>query len=801
MSDSMLRNYVRVTLRNLRGQGFYAFLNIFGLSVGIASCLLIVLYIFDELRYDTFHAEAERLYRVAVYDRVGSSEIETVLTAPALAPTISQEFANVRYATRFLPYAKQVVRWKDQLTAQGNWVYVDEHFFQIFSYPLLQGDPATALKEPNSLVLTESTAQKYFGNESALGKLVRVGDDDTYKVTGIVADPPAYSHLYFEVLASFSSLPIEENDNWTSYELYTYLLLEEESSPQATEEDLNTLIDKYVLAKMQEDFGTEYSEASGSEYRFSLHPVPDIHLHSKLFGELAPGGSVSTMYVLGVIAIFMLVIACVNFMNLATARYMRRAREVGVRKTLGSTRWELVVQFLSESTIMSLLATLLAVIWALIGLPLFNTLTGKELTYSIFAEGWLLAGLGVLVFIAGLLAGSYPAFFLSGFRPTEVLKGGRVVRKGNTSIRNTLVVFQFAVSIGLIICTILAYQQISYTRSKDLGFDKEQVMALSHLDLLGDKAVAVKQAITEQAIVEEASIVSNVIPKTYQGSTFWKKGESQKHLLYWYAGDYDHLETMGIELVDGRNFSPKFSHDTLGVLLNETAVRTLELDEPIGAEISYDDSDIGTYRVLGVIKDFNFESLHHEIEPMAIFLYETGPYLLVRLSPGNVVEALEKLEDLWHQQTSGIPFDYTFLDEEFDYKFRAEQRLSRIFTVFSVLTVIVAVLGLLGLAAYAAEQRTKEIGIRKVMGASAFQVVFLLSRDFTKLVGIAFLIAVPLSYYLMQRWLNDFAYRINIGVGTFVLAGIIALLIAWLTVSFQSFRAARINPAKSLKIE
>lgn len=801
MSDSMLRNYVRVTLRNLRGQGLYAFLNIFGLSVGIASCLLIVLYIFDELRYDTFHTEADQLYRVTVYDRVGSSEIETVLTAPALAPTISQEFANVRYATRFLPYAKQVVRWKDQLTAQGNWAYVDEHFFQIFSYPLLQGDPAKALREPNSLVLTESTARKYFGNVPALGKLVRVGEDATYEVTGVVADPPAHSHLYFEVLASFSSLPAEEDDDWTSYELYTYLLIEEGISPKATEEELNTLIDKYVLAKMFEDYGTDYSETAGNEYYFSLQAVPDIHLYSDLFGELDPGGSVSTLYVLGVIAVFMLIIACVNFMNLATARYMRRAREVGVRKTLGSTRWELIGQFLSESIVMSFLATLLAVIWALLGLPFFNDLTEKAITYNVFTEDWLLAGLGILVFIAGLLAGSYPAFFLSGFHPTEVLKGGRIVRKGNTSIRNSLVVFQFTVSISLIICTILAYQQIAYTRSKDLGFDKEQVMALSHFDLLGDKAIAVKRAITEQAIVEEASVVSNVVTRNYSGNIFWKKGDPQKQLLYWYAGDYDHLETMGIELVDGRNFSPKFSTDTLGVLLNETAVRALELDEPVGAEISYEDSEQGTYRVLGVVKDFNFESLHHKIEPMAIFLYETGSFLLVRLSPGDVVQAIEKIKDVWQKHASTIPYNYTFLDEEFDYKFRTEQRLSRVFTVFSVLTVIVAVLGLLGLAAYAAEQRTKEIGIRKVMGASALQVIFLLSRDFTRLVGIAFLIAVPLSYYLMQRWLSDFAYRINIGAGTFVLAGIIALLIAWLTVSFQSLRAARINPAKSLKSE
>jgi putative ABC transport system permease protein len=797
----MLQNYLLITLRNLRGQGFYAFLNIFGLSVGIASCLLIVLYIFDELRYDDFHAEADRLYRVTVYDRAGSSEIETALTAPALAPIIPQEFASVRLTTRFMPSSQQVLRWENQSATQSGLVYVDEDFFRMFSYPLRQGDPATALKEPNSLILTESTARKYFGNASALGKLINIGDDATYEVTGIVADPPDHSHLYFEVLASFSTLPSEVNDNWTSYELYTYLLLADGSTSQNTEEELNSLIEKYIAAKMYEDNGADYSEESGNEYRISLQAVPDIHLHSNLFGEFIPGGNVTTLYVLGVIAFFILMIACVNFMNLATARYMRRAREVGVRKTLGSTRRALIGQFLSEATIMSFLAMVLAMIWAIFVLPSFNTLTGKELTYDIFTQSWLVTGLVVLVFTTGLLAGSYPAFFLSGFRPTEVLKGGRVVRRGNVSIRNMLVVFQFAVSIGLIICTILAYQQIAYTRHKDLGFDKEQVMALSYFDLLGEKAIAVKQAVTKRAVVEDASLVSGVIPQTYVGTNFWKKGSTQQHLLYWYTGDHDHLSTMGIELAAGRNFSTDFSADSLGVLLNETAVRNLELEDPIGSEISYDDSDVGTYRVLGVIKDFNFQSLHYDIEPMAIFLDETGSFLLVRFAPDNVVQALEEIEEVWHKYAADIPFEYTFMNEEFDRKFRAEQQLSGVFTVFSILAVVVAVLGLLGLAAYAAEQRTKEIGVRKALGASTGNVVWLLSKDFTRLVVLAFLVSVPIAYFLMKSWLDQFAFRVEVGVLPFILAGAGALLIAWLTVGILAFRATQTNPADVLRID
>jgi putative ABC transport system permease protein len=488
-------------------------------------------------------------------------------------------------------------------------------------------------------------------------------------------------------------------------------------------------------------------------------------------------------------------------MNLATARYMRRAREVGVRKTLGSTRRALIGQFLSEATIMSFLAMVLAMIWAIFVLPSFNTLTGKELTYDIFTQSWLVTGLVVLVFTTGLLAGSYPAFFLSGFRPTEVLKGGRVVRRGNVSIRNMLVVFQFAVSIGLIICTILAYQQIAYTRHKDLGFDKEQVMALSYFDLLGEKAIAVKQAVTKRAVVEDASLVSGVIPQTYVGTNFWKKGSTQQHLLYWYTGDHDHLSTMGIELAAGRNFSTDFSADSLGVLLNETAVRNLELEDPIGSEISYDDSDVGTYRVLGVIKDFNFQSLHYDIEPMAIFLDETGSFLLVRFAPDNVVQALEEIEEVWHKYAADIPFEYTFMNEEFDRKFRAEQQLSGVFTVFSILAVVVAVLGLLGLAAYAAEQRTKEIGVRKALGASTGNVVWLLSKDFTRLVVLAFLVSVPIAYFLMKSWLDQFAFRVEVGVLPFILAGAGALLIAWLTVGILAFRATQTNPADVLRID
>ena len=796
----MLQNYISITLRNLRRQGLYAFLNIFGLSVGIASCLLIVLYIFDELRHDTFHTQANHLYRIVINDYLGGNELQTSLTAPPLAPVAQQEVPELALVVRYYPYEQLVFNSGKQSFTENNVAFVGKDFFQMFDYQLLEGDPKTVLKNPNSLVLSESTAKKYFGDYRAVGNLITVGNDETYEVTGIVADPPHHSHLSFDVLASISSLPDDQSQNWVSRHLYTYVLLHEGTQPKVVTDKLNTLIEKYVYAQLNEEYGLDV-HSLGGEYRFALQPITDIHLKSKLLGDLKPGGSISTLYVLGAIAFFVLMIACVNFMNLSTARYMRRAREVGVRKTLGSTRQALIIQFLSEATVMSLLATMLAVVWALLALPSFNVVAGKKVPHEIFTEWWLIAGLGVLVLMVGVLSGSYPAFFLSGFRPTEVLKGGWVVRKGSAPIRNVLVVFQFAISIGLIICTALAYQQVAYTRSKDLGFDKEHVMAISHMGVLGEKALSIKQEISRHSMVLETSITSNIIARSYSGTKFWPKSSHRDQMLYWYTADYDYLETMGIALADGRNFSREFSTDSSGVLLNEAAVRAFGLEDPIGAEIAYDENETGLYRVLGVMKDFNFESLHHEIKPLAVFLYESGPFLLVRFAPGNIAQQVHEVENTWQERVPDTPFEYTFLDEEFDLKFRTEKRLSRVFMVFTILAVVVACLGLLGLAAYAAEQRTKEIGVRKTMGASTSNVVWLLSKDFTRLVLLAFGVSVPIAYFAMQAWLNQFAFRIEVGVMPFLLAGAGALLLAWLTVSILAIKAARSNLAEVLRPE
>ncbi|WKN41045.1 ABC transporter permease [Tunicatimonas pelagia] len=797
----MLRNYLLVATRNLRNQGWYAFLNVFGLSIGIASCLMIALYVFDELRYDTFHTHADHLYRITHHEKISNSEIETPLTVPALAPASSESIAGVKSTVRVYPGGRKVMQIGDETLAQTGFMYVDDSFLQVFSYEVLAGDPATALQKPNSLVLTEKVAKKYFGSREALGKFVQLSDSTSCKVTAVVANPPPYTHLPFDVLASYSSLPPSSDNNWERLELYTYFLLEEGVKAASVEEDLQTLQDRYISTQVAEYSTYEAFQQAGNEYYLSLQPITQIHLYSDLFAEFNPGGDVKTLYVLIAVAAFLLLIACVNFMNLATARYMRRAREVGVRKALGSTRVALIVQFLNESLLMSLFAAVLGVIWALLFLPAFNSLTGKEITYAVFTEGWLIGGLILLMLVVGMLAGSYPAFFLSGFRPTEVLKGGWFVRKGSIVLRNLLVVFQFSVSIGLIICTVVAYQQIAYTQSKDLGFDKEQVMALSYFDLLGDQGTTIKEAIAQQAMVVETSVVSDVIPQTYQMTMFWQRGSDQEYLMNWYTSDYDHLETMGIELLEGRNFSREYGTDTAGVLLNETAVRTLEIENPIGAEISYEDTEIGTYEVLGVVKDFHFRSLHHDIEPMAIFLSETGPNILVRLAPGNVSNALEQVDLVWQQYAPDVPFDYTFLDEEFDRAFRAEQRLSRVFTVFSVLTIIVASLGLLGLGAYSAQQRTKEIGVRKTMGASTGNLILLLSKDFTKLVLLAFGIATPIVYFLMQSWLKQFAFRIEVGMLPFVLAGLGAMLLAWVTVGWLAYRATQANLANVLRLE
>jgi putative ABC transport system permease protein len=802
---AMYSSYFKIAFRNLAKRKFYAAINILGLSVGLTSCLLIFLYIHHELSYDTMHTQADRIYRVGMKWDVADQKIDVTVTPGPLAATMVEEFPEVENATRICHFfSTQTIRHGEIAINEDQVLLADSTFFDVFSFPLVAGDPATALVKSNTAVITETMARKYFGDAPALGKTLLVGDEQVpHEVTGVAKDLPANVHFHFSMLRSVASLDENFDDDWFEHSFITYLLLREGASSESVEAKFSGLIEKYIGSKIQQYFGVplETFIQQGNQYGYFLQPLLDIHLYSHLDQELEPNGDMTYVYILGIIAFFIILLACINFMNLSTARSANRAKEVGIRKTLGSLRSSLVGQFMTESVVLSLLATGLAVVAAYLLLPSFGNISGKEISGELLVRPWSLLGLLGFTLVVGILAGSYPAFYLSSFRPVEVLKGTLKAGTKSKSIRNTLVVFQFSVSITLIICTLLVYQQLEYARAKNLGLAKENVMIMYGAQQLSEsQQMAFKQALLSESHVLNASISYHIPPGSTLRAVLKKTTAEKGGTLHLYVVDYDYLPTMQIELLEGRNFSRSFSTDTAAILLNESAVKILGPENLLNEEIiltGYGE----TYQVVGIFKDFNFESLRHEIQPMALMLNTQGTYLSARISSENVSATVAQIESLWKQYVPDQPFQYTFMDDNYDTLFRAEQRLGKVFSIFTGLAIVVACLGLLGLAAFMAEQRTKEIGIRKVMGASFTSIIILLSGDFTKLVILSFVIAIPVAYYLMQWWLEGFAYRTNISLWIFVLAGVGALLIAWLTVSWQSIKAALANPVDSLKAE
>ena len=802
---AMLISYFTIAFRNLSKRKFYAGINILGLSIGLTSCLLIVLYIHHELSYDTMHPNADRIYRVGLSTKFSDQEARTTLTSPPLAFTAVEEFPEVENATRiFHLFEVQTIRYNETAIVQGKVYFADSTFFDVFNFQLLEGDPATALTEPNTLVITEEMAQKYFGNDSALGKTLLVGDEKIpHQVTGVVENLPSNVHFHFNMLRSMASLDRSRDNEWTSHSFITYLLLHEGASPELLEAKLPGLVEKYVGPEIRQYMGIslEAFAQQGNKYGYFLQPLLDIHLYSRLNKELAPNGDITYVYILGAIAFLIILLACINFMNLATARSANRAKEVGVRKTLGSLRAGLVGQFMTESVVLSLIATWLAVVAANLLLPSFGNVAGKEISPALFTQTWFLLSLLGFMLLIGMLAGSYPAFYLSSIRPVEVLKGKLKAGTKSSGIRNTLVVFQFFISITLIICTLLVYQQLEYARKKNLGVEKENVIVMYGAQRLTEgKQIAFKQTLLNQAQVVRASISDNIPPGSIGNTVFRKISTQEDAQLYIYGVDYDYLPTMQIELLEGRNFSRSFSTDTAAVLLNEAATKTLGAENLLNEEVFHAGSG-RTYQVVGIFKDFNFESLRKEIQPLALTLTTQGFCLSARISSEDVSATVNLIESLWAQYAPDQPFQYDFLDDNYDALFRAEQRLGKVFSIFTGLAIVVACLGLLGLATFMAEQRTKEIGIRKVMGASESHLILLLSKDFTKLVIIAFGVAIPVAYFIIQKWLEGFAYRTDISPWIFLLTGTGALVIAWLTVSWQSIKAALANPVNSLRSE
>lgn len=801
----MFKNYYKVAVRNILKYKLFSAINILGMTIGITSCLMIILYVTHELSYDKFHADADRIYQVGLNGKIGGQDIRVSNTCPPMAEALVADVPEVDAATRIVQMYQPVVRNGEKIFTEEKVFFADSNFFEFFSYKLKKGEIKTALKEPNTVVLTEIMAKKYFGEENPMGGLLVMGSENkTFKVTGIAETPPTNSHFSYNILVSAVS-----NDNlkagiWLNNFMFTYFKTKPNTSIDQVESKFIPLVEKYIGTEIEKFMGTSLKQMqeAGGAYGYHATNIKDIHLHSTSQGDIEPGGNIMYVYFFSGIGLFILIIACINFMNLSTARSAGRAKEVGLRKALGSLRGQMIGQFIAESILYSLLAVILALIACYYLLPSFNLLSGKELGMEIFRTPLFIVGIIGLVLFVGVVAGSYPAFYLTSFSAVEVLKGK--VRAGAKSkgIRSFLVVFQFGLSIFLIIFTVVVFQQIQFMQKKNLGIDKNNVLILGNTNRLGNNKEAFRNGLAQLTGISKISYTNNTFPGVNNTTVFKTGGSEQDHIMGVYYADYDHQDVLKFELKDGRYFSNEYATDSLAILLNEAAAREFGFTNPIGEEVLYNDngSTFKKYKVVGVIKDFNFESFKDQVRPLSILLTQNSSNLLVRYE-GDPAEVIKNVEKLWRQNASSEPFEYTFLDESFDRLFRAEQRMGKLFSVFSSLAIFIACLGLFALAAFTTEQRTKEIGVRKSMGASVFNLSILLSKEFTKLVVIAFIPAAILAWYVSDTWLNSFAYRIDINPLVFVLSGIAAIVIAWLTVSYQSIKAATANPVNSLRYE
>lgn len=807
----MIINYIKTAFRFVAKQKIYTFINVAGLSLGLCTCLFIMLYIIDEYRFDTFHKDASRIFRVNLFGRMSGQEFNTCYTSAPIAAGMKAELPEIEEACRITVWNDISVRYEDVTFTEKKVLVADSNYFDFFSFDLLQGDSKTVLKEPNGIVLTESLASRLLGytgkgDSRPLGKAVIIGTDKRlYRVTGITEDPPHNSHFHYSMIIPMESWDYSHSQLWTSNNLNTYLKLNENASWQNVQSKFPDLVMKYVGPQVQAAMGISIEDfySQGGAYGYTLQPMLKIHLFSNLSQELEPGGNISTIYILITIVIFVLIIACINFMNLSTARFTIRAREVGVRKTMGASKGLLIFQFLNESFVLTFLSFVLALLLIALLMSGFNMLSGKELAFDMFLRYDFLSVILIFLVVVGLISGSYPAFYLSSFKPVDVLKGRIKAGKGSGWIRSGLVVFQFFISVVLIISTLLILKQLKHLEKKDLGFDKENVLVIKNADALGSKKKSFKEELKTASDVVSASIVNLTPPDIEYSDVFRPVGENNQDFGFNYCfADEDLQKTLGLEMVSGRYFSSEFPSDSGAIIINEAAVKLIGWNDAIGEKIGTHWDDKNDPRtIIGIVKDFNFQTLKKDITSLAIFPGSEGNLLLVKLAPGDIFKAVKRIELRWKTFTTDVPFEYSFIDEDFNGKFRKEQQLAKVFLLFTILAIFIACLGLFGLATYTAEQRRKEMGIRKVMGASLAVIIKTLSKEFFGLVTIAFILAIPVAYFVISWWLKSFAYKTNIDTMSFIYGGIAALLVTVFSVAYQSFKVASKNPVESLKYE
>lgn len=817
----MIRNYLTVALRSLLKHKGYSLINIMGLALGVACCLLILIYVAEENNYDRQWPHAERIWRMSLERIYPDRRTGYAIVPPSYAQSVKHDCPEVLEAVRIANFnnggGTTLFKVKDKIFEETQVIGADSTFFKVFQVPLLQGNAEQCLRDPNSLVLTASTAKRYFGTIQAVGKNLQLlggQSPQNFSVAAVCEDLPENAHFTFKVLMPTKGLPFLEQENHISFAANTYFLLREGSDAKALEAKFPGIVEKYAVGEIQRNFGVTWEQykKAGNGYHYYLTALPDIHLRSHLEGELKPNGDAATVRIFTWIALFILLIACVNFMNLATARSAERAREVGIRKALGSERRLLALQFLIEAILVSLTAVGIAVGLVFLILPAFNQLAGQDfalLDYLNWSTVPILLGFAVTL---GLLAGLYPASVLSNFRPIEVLKGKFTAKKSGSWLRNGLVVFQFSASIAMIVSTLVVFAQMDFISSKKLGFQKEQIFVVHNAFVLGARTEAFKQQLLKLGGVEAVGTCSEIPGgQGWFGTTFKKPEDNESVTGRTAVVDDDFLQTLRMELVAGRTFSKNFN-DSLSVIINQRAAQELGLGaDPVGKRLiqpgSFFDPNQGdvAFTVVGVVSDFHFQSLHEPIAPLFIqhnrVFQGANTYLTARVQVDQNQNFIQEAQKDWSEFVPDRPFHYSLLDANLDELYAAEKRTQRIFGIFALLAVFIACIGLLGLSTYMTYQRTKEIGIRKVLGASVPSITALLARDFLKLVLIALVLATPISAYLMNRWLQDFAYRIQLQWWMFALAGVLAVGIAFLTISFQSVKAALMNPVKSLRSE
>lgn len=814
----MIKNYIIVALRNLWRNRGYAAINIFGLAIGLATSIFILLYVINELSYDRFHEKTERIYKVWVSGMMPTGEMHDAVTSAPMAAALLADYHEVEQVVRLYRSGGFLVGNGDRKfnETEEDFLFVDSTFFNVFSFSLLKGDPRTCLKEPRSIVLTEEYARKYFGNEDPIGKTLEIEQDTNVSVvTGVIQDFPENSHIQAKMLGSISTFPLNRDAlNWVNQNYHTYIVLREDSNVEALEARLYEMVVKYVGPIIQQAMGIDLEEfaAAGNSYGYRLMPLNDLHLHSGLRFQLeAPGNPLYVYLFLGA-AIIVLVIAGINFMNMATAQSSSRSKEVGLRKVVGSRKSQLVSQFLTESVVLSLLALVVSVVLVYLLLPGYNNLIRMQLEFNLFERFWILPVLLLFAVLIGVLSGSYPAFVLASFRPSAVLSSNKSSGGRNKGIlRNLLIVMQFTATIVILLGTVVVNRQLNFMQKKDVGFEKENILVIHRSDVLENQIDAFKEEISAHSNVIIAANSTHIPSSGFWGNAHWLEGRGTDDIytLAMYRTSYDFEKALDLELVAGRFFNRNMSTDSSGVVVNEATLRVLDIEDPLNTRF-FQPSYVGYpdefYPIIGVVKDFHFESMSNEIKPMAIH-FMPGNYegkIVVRMSDGNRQETIDFIQSKWESITMEHPFEYTWLDEEFGKLFDDERKTGQLLAIFSILSIFVTCLGLLGLISYATSQRRKEIGVRKIMGASIRIVMTLLSKETTLLLGISALLSLP-AYFGIRAWLQKFAYHLNFHWGFYflvlLLVAVVVLILAVITVSVHSYRAATANPVESLRYE